>query len=248
MDVKEMLNGLAKWQMNLESWSKQLENYLNRHPEVIEAIKYLNENIQRWPELQKKMFEDSARIGWFINNSADAIRKCMSIEAVDTKMITEMKSGYAEIIERAIIRIPHRKGILERIRMLYESGDYEIVLPILFSQLDGLCKDLCGCFLFTDKKDRDNLLTSMINDDAENILELLLHPLRIQESLVFCRIKAFDVAQIDSIPNRNIIMHGERTAKSYGTQVNVLKVFSLLGYLIDIAFPASISEVNYTSN
>jgi hypothetical protein len=151
---------------------------------------------------------------------------------VDEWMITFYEDNLDKIKLDLLERFPHRSTILECAFEAHERGNYELSIPVLLAQADGICCELTGIQLYSRRKGRpitaDIIEQRAIDPFSVAIMEPLRLPLPISASP---RDRKADEYPSGSL-NRHQILHGEIV--DYATRVNGYKAISLLQYVATI--------------
>jgi hypothetical protein len=146
-----------------------------------------------------------------------------------------------DAIKNAIIdKYPHRAHIVISAFNAHARGEYELAIPVLFAQSDGICEEETG----------DNVFRGAKKPQTFNYVERLA-----------CDIFAFELSQAlaRKFPlsasklerkqksyrglNRHMVMHGE--SQDYGTKINSLKVISLINYVTQVFAYVKAQNKNY---
>lgn len=212
------------------------ENPILEHLNTFEEIgKRLNENSEKTPKDVLLI----AQHGWFIDldsessltfNVADEIKKG-ELDAANTLLIEYYKDNLERIFQKLIQRHSNRKEIITQIFHGFQEGYYSLIIPSVLSQVDGICFDFTKKKFFI--KDRENKylpqVTSVLEDYVETYLSLYLSPLQHQTPIM---VREKEINTFPCHLNRHEILHGVNV--DYGTEINCLKVISLLKYLSDL--------------
>jgi len=222
---------------------------------VQESIKQLNQRIQEvmapvaeclreLPDKTESLLGKLAEKGWFLPLD-------ISIPAVDhlTKLI---ESNDNEQVDRLLVKFYTTRldGVLSSLTIAFpewahlflsafkahKRKEYDLSIPVLLAQADGVCYGLLGVYLFSRKegtpKTKKALQTKIGSIPLTSIYGAFLGPLRCGSALMLNPDKMKEKRR--SIPrynvlNRHEIMHG--IDKNYGSEVNSLKTIAQLDYL-----------------
>lgn len=131
-------------------------------------------------------------------------------------------------IERNIVRkFPNRKKIIKSAFRAHGRKEYELSIPVLFAQTDGICLELFGKQLFL-KNGKDPQTAVYVRQMVTNtFLQAILQPISIDLPISWNKEKrkSEDYAGL----NRHEVLHGESTC--YGTKENSLKAISLINFI-----------------
>jgi hypothetical protein len=192
-----------------------------------------------------------SRHGWFIDFVAPIDLPAKSFNLFNSSKIKErnklneckkLKEGnmlieryYHEnidnIFETLKKRHKRRKLILDEILKGYKENNYRLIIPCIFSQIDGISNDFTKKAFF--KKEAKNkylpVITPLIEAQTEGFLKLYISPLQNQTPIMA------NEKELEDFPcqfNRHQVIHG--SSVSYGNKTNSLKAISFLKYLSDI--------------
>lgn len=171
--------------------------------------------------------------GWYIdfNMAASAIsvlaNKELTEKDLDVSLSEYFTSKLEEIEESIVDKYPRRNDIISAAFKAHRNGDYELSIPVLLTQIDGICFEALGHSLFK-RKDGIPKTTKFVEERiGESLYKGLLYPLA--EDLEISR--AWDETEVDfDLLNRPMILHGRNVV--YGTKLNSLKVISFINYVV----------------
>jgi len=160
----------------------------------------------------------------------------ISEEAVDKIMSEWVFDNIKEIVKRAKERYPERKEIIDAAFWAHNNKKYELSIPILLIQVDGMGDEKFNFnkrSLYSKNKSEGRDKT-IIEEKTDNYIknhgsltELFLMQLREKSGLI---VSSEESANYPDAINRHNIIHGINT--EYATQLNSLKAFSLMEYFI----------------
>ncbi|GGD86428.1 hypothetical protein [Planktosalinus lacus] len=181
-----------------------------------------------------------SRHGWFIDliapidmpANAYTLFKSGNIKAGD-KVIGDYYHEYIDdVFDTLKKRHKRRKFILEDILNGYKEKNYRMIIPCIFTQIDGISNDFTKKAFFTKKEKKYNHLpefSALIKAETEGFLDYYISPLQNQTPIMV------NEKYLGGFPckfNRHQIIHG--SSVSYGNKTNSLKAISFLKYLSDI--------------
>ena len=140
--------------------------------------------------------------------------------AVDQFMLAFARRHAAEAVNNVIDEAPDRKDILLDALLAHQEDRYVLSVPVFLAQVDGICYDKQGTFLFSKYGHFKRVIRHHLTG---SIVDAFLHPLTSQPKI------ARSVKSPGPILNRHMILHGRDTA--YGTEENSLKAILLLEFL-----------------
>jgi hypothetical protein len=146
--------------------------------------------------------------------------------------LVEHFEGRLDTIEKSLAeKFPHRAHILRAALGAHRRKEYELSIPVLLAQTDGICKEIANRYLFIREKTRTKPEISIYVEQtfADAFKISLLSPL--------CIILPIGASQKERLPdanllNRHAVLHGE--SLTYGTQINSLKAVSLINYVANV--------------
>ena len=171
--------------------------------------------------------------GWYIdfNMAASAIsvlaNKELTEKDLDVSLSEYFTSKLEEIEESIVDKYPRRNNIISAAFKAHRNGDYELSIPVLLTQIDGIGFETLGHSFFK-RKDGIPKTTKFVEERiGESLYKGLLYPLA--EDLEISR--AWDETEVDfDLLNRPMILHGRNVV--YGTKLNSLKVISFINYVV----------------
>jgi len=211
--------------------AKQFNAFLEKNPEVLKNVGHYLKN---WPDYHKKYWAELASYGWFLNgNTPIAIEVALNQgkASIDRFMVAHLKDDLGSISDRIISSYPERKHVLDVAFKLHKDGNYIASIPLMLSQTDGICAQNLGAFLFSDHNLRAERIQRQIDESGDLLTNAFLEVLNTKTQFG-ASIKSRSKSKKDLAPNRNGILHGSRKHLDYGTEINSLKAFSLLAFVV----------------
>ena len=190
--------------------------------------------LSEFPQRTRQAFVTMANMGWFPDlsvslphlNELTEIVNCGTPEDTEVYLANHFDNRVDEIERSIVNRFPKRGGIILGSFNAHRDSYYELSIPVLFAQIDGICKELFDSCLFI-KNERTALREALLNEEVDGFFTaIFISPLG--EALPIWMTKK-ERKNIDISLNRHMIMHGE--SLEYGTHTNSLKVISLLNYV-----------------
>ncbi|HOE63319.1 MAG TPA: hypothetical protein PKW18_12110 [Candidatus Sumerlaeota bacterium] len=134
-------------------------------------------------------------------------------------------------LETSIIeKFPNRKKMISSAFSAHRRGEYELSIPVLLSQTDGIYKEYTGKNFFTKQK---NPQTASNTEEyfADALLAALKNPLLPHSSLPIRASESERGVGFKEL-NRHTVLHGE--SLDYGTKTNSLKAIALINYIAHV--------------
>lgn len=193
------------------------------------------ESMRRLPEEAKPGIRGLMERGWFISGEmgASELREFTRIaeigngEQLDASMSQWTRTELENVLARACARFPNREAILRAAFSAHVVGTYELSVPVLLIQVEGMCVEVLGKKLFSTSRGvpQTKQAADLFIDGAFS--EVILLPLREVHGLTASESAR---ASWPNAPNRHEILHGRDLG--YGVELNSLKVISLLEYFV----------------
>lgn len=152
-----------------------------------------------------------------------------NIKEAENALIEHFDERLGEIEQSIVGRFPNREKVIRSAFSAHRRQEYELSIPVLLSQADGICKEVVNehFFIKQNKKPRTAIYVEQIAADAYQaaILSPLAHNLPITAS---DKERTAGFAEL----NRHMVLHGESV--DYGTKTNSLKAVSLINYVAHV--------------
>ena len=243
LKIQESLNEpLLKIQQSFEHINKiyaSVPKFENPIIEHLETFKEIGKRLKEYTEKTPEYFLLIAQNGWFIdlecefNLPSKVAYKIQDgeLDKANELLIEYYKENLEQIFEKLSARHPNRIEILYQILNSYKTQNYFTLIPTVLTQVDGICFDFTKKKFFIKERNNKYLpqVTAELEKSAENFLNLYLSPLQNQTPIM---VREQDINQFPCHLNRHEILHGIST--DYGTEINSLKVISLLKYVSDL--------------
>ncbi len=242
---KKLIDPLNQFQQSFENINRiyaSIPKFENPFLEQLEAFKKIGERLREYAKKTPEYFLLIAQYGWFVDLESDlnfpnqvaSNLQNGNIDAANKLLIDYYKTNLDNIFESLLNRHHNRKEILESIKKSFDRGNHVLLIPAVLTQVDGICFDFTKKkFFIKEKKNKKyKFLPEVITElekSAGNFLELYLSPLQNQTPIM---VREQDIEKFPCRLNRHEILHGVST--DYGTEINSLKVISLLKYVSDL--------------
>lgn len=203
------------------------------------------------PDKTKSLLKKLAEKGWFLPLDisippVDHLTKLIESkddEEVDRLLVEFYTDRLGKVLSNLAAAFPERAHLFRSAFKAHNRKEYDLSIPVLLAQADGLCYGMLGVKLFsrehkkkTEKNSRprtEKALERKIGSiPLVSIYDAFLEPLRSGSALMLNKDQMKEKRR--SIPgynvlNRHEIMHG--IDKTYGSEVNSLKATAQLDYL-----------------
>ncbi|MBN2543278.1 hypothetical protein JXI42_10475 [bacterium] len=203
-------------------------------------LKPFNNEFQTLPDHIKEDLIILGEHGWYMDlwmdiPSVGALASAFKNDdehKADTILINYFENRISDIEESLVINFPNRSHLIQSAFNAHKKEEYNLSIPLLLSQTDGICKELINQYFFLKRnnKPRTALYVEQMVTDA--IMVFFLSPLT--QTLP---ISASEPERPEGFTalNRHTVLHGE--SLDYGTKTNSLKAISLINYIAQILKP-----------
>ncbi len=256
---KKLNESLKNFQKSFENINKiyaSIPKFENPFLEHLETFKEIGERLKEYTKKTPEYFLLIAKHGWFIDleselNFPSKVAYYIQDKQVDKAnelLVDYYKTNVGKIFKKLVERHYNRKEILKTIKNSFEEGNHILLIPAVLTQVDGICFDFTKKkFFIKEKKNKKyKFLPEVIAElekSAGNFLDLYLSPLQNQTPIMA---REQDIGKFPCKLNRHEVLHGIRT--DYGTEVNSLKVISLLKYVSDLLTDLDSKTLSTTKN
>ncbi len=216
--------------------SSSAGNALKDFAKTMEPIRtQLRDSFNELPvRLQRTLFHLSEN-GWFLDTSISIAEFSIlqnlieqgDFDEVERFLLTHFENKLDQIENLISKRFPNRQKIIKSAFNAHRRGEYELSVPVLLSQTDGICNEVAKGYLFmrTNKKPQVARFVESLN--AYSLKAIILSPL-----VATLPINASEKERPDGFTglNRHMVLHGD--SLDYGTHVKSLKSISLMNYIV----------------
>lgn len=225
LELNRALHGLRQGVIDI---AKVLSEH---RKELGPALRTAIEVVQKFPEALRGSLHSLAMQGWYLDpewplpTSLELARQIAdgSKEDVTRWLVDHYRSRIDALEEQLCSQHPKRARIFERAFAAHRAGHYELSVPVLLSQADGIAHDLCERELYSRRPDKG--LQGLI--DSQDALESLFASALAAPSPV--NATKDERGQDFSGLNRHLVLHGIDVG--YGSEENSLKALSLVNYV-----------------
>lgn len=270
-----------KVQESMKQLSKKLQEIMTPVEEIVRRVREaIAEDIQKisevmapivkriaeFPDKTKRVLKNLAEKGWFLplDTTIPPVDHLVKlIESNDGDEINRFLAEFYtirldEVLNSLVAAFPERSHLFRTAFKAHNRKEYDLSIPVLLAQADGVCYDMLGVDLFgrknkipkTKEAFESKIGSTKLGPDCANIpvydmdgvplvsslfvrtYYAFFEPLRSGSALMFNQNQMKE--KRDSIPgynvfNRHEIIHGIDT--HYGSKVNSLKAIAQLDYL-----------------
>jgi hypothetical protein len=230
-DLNKFVSENQKILKTLTDAAKKFNAFIESNPEFLKKV---GPYLKNWPDYHKKDWAELASYGWFLNGETPIAVEVALTEgkaSVDRFMVAHLRDDWGNVSDRIISSYPERKHVLEVAFRLHKDGNYVASVPLFLSQTGGICAQNLGAYLFSDHEGRTARIQQEIEDSGNLLTNAFLEVLNTKTQFGE-RISSAGKSKKELAPNRNGILHGSRKHLDYGTEINSLKAFSLLAFVV----------------
>lgn len=212
---------LKEFNKQLNDFIEPISKYIKQYESMFQGFA---ENLEKWQAKNKVYITDMVAQGWYPTPMSFYAKSKGEFD-LDVYMVEELTENWEELSDEIIELYPNRSHILSAAFELHKQRNYIASIPLFYAQADGICCEHFKSFLFAGNRVGD----SLDNLEPDSMLEVFLTPYKLKNhhnAGISCK-KSARIA-----PNRNGILHGHRKHLNYGTEVNSLKAFSLLCFVV----------------
>lgn len=198
------------------------------------AVTQLLESMRELPPRTRDALLALGAQGWYLDfewtmpqvyalKDAIAEGELAEVEKELVKHFEERLDG----IESALVeKFPKRARIFQSAFAAHRRKEYELSIPVILAQTDGICKEITQKYFFIRQDKRPQVAAYVEQTFADEFKAALLSPLC--KTLPIAASEKERSSESDLL-NRHAVLHGESV--SYGTQINSLKAISLINYI-----------------
>ena len=175
--------------------------------------------------------------GWYLDLEMPLpglweLKKALSEGNVEEaeEALAEYFEGRLEEIEKSISeRYKHRAHLIRAAFNAHRRQEYELSIPVLLAQTDGICKEVVNQYLFIKQNKKPGTAIYVDQIAADTLRAALLSPLA--KTLPINASERERPADFEAL-NRHTVLHGE--SLDYGSKINSLKAISLVNYVAHV--------------
>ncbi len=204
-------------------------------PKVTSVLNGVLEVFAQLPERQRQAMIHLGQHGWYVDfelpfraifDFAQDIggRDHAAAELVLCQYFDERMEGLLKQVEESF---GHRHQIIASAFRAHERGEFDLSIPVILAQTDGICFEVTNVQLYQLSKPKHFMKAFPDADGA--ITAALLAPLSTELPMVFPQRKR---TAHPPLLNRHAILHGESC--DYGTRENSSRAVSHLAYVISV--------------
>jgi len=215
----------------IDDLNRKVAQWLVDHPGFVDGIERFFRALQGVP---RKAWEQAAMQGWYIANVAPFESWAWAVEgrqALDNRMIGYLDDARDELAARILALYPERADILCVAFDLHRAENYIASIPLMLTQVDGICaQHLSKTYFFSKTKRFQTSVKDLIEQSGDDLTGAFLSAFLLHTPLLATIDEATKAGKSNG-PNRHGILHGSVDHLDYGSKVNGYKAFSLLCFV-----------------
>lgn len=174
---------------------------------------------------------------WYFDSEIDLSILWVIREKLINQKVEEVNKYFIDFYKKNMSRIetnlsncyPNRKILIEKALKAHRKKDYELSIPVLLIQIDGICKEKTGFYLFLRENKIPEIANYVLKDNSGDIRKASMYPLS-TITPIMKNIK--ERKEGFSELNRHLVLHGD--SLDYASELNSYKTISLLNYVSQI--------------
>jgi hypothetical protein len=224
--VKQIFEASTRLQQALAPIGQQLIAFAKDWP----TLEELNERGRRDIVLL-------AQHGWFISLSqtplavlhrAAAQLHVGNIKSADGIMCEHFRQILSVVEKEAIEASPPRETIIRKAFAAYKSGEYELSIPAMLCQTEGIGHEIFGASVHSKKIHELEQIRLQFDTDESDVVLIAYYGLLTATLAIKDNIQTAEIER--SRLNRHAILHGHNW--QYASELNALKAISWLGFVV----------------
>jgi len=212
-----------------------LNEHVLRFNRIRDSIDLFNKNLPKY-------LVAIASYGWYLDLQTDMDLSVKlanyiedeDIEKVNTYLIEYYTNDFEKIINKLSVNHPNRIRIFDELRIAFDNEYFNLGIPLILSQIDGICHDYTNkLFFIKNRKDEKNSYLPKVSNELivinNEFFKAFLAPF-FNDAPIFAHEDNLEL--FPTAFNRHRVLHGLDV--DFGTKINFLKAFSLLSYCDDV--------------
>jgi hypothetical protein len=207
--------------------------------QFLPLLAQLVETSEQLPPAYQKALRILAEHGWYMDMEM-VLRAPLELSkqfeeghvpAADELMAGHFEARMVEIEQFLVKSFPLRAKIIASAFLAHREGLFELSVPVLLTQADGICREASGYHLFLrNNKTGNPAVAAYVEGMAGDLMwRAVLSPLT--EMLPINKSEKERGEGFAGL-NRHMVLHGE--SLDYGTRINSLKAVSLINYVSQV--------------
>jgi hypothetical protein len=201
------------------------------------AFKELQRSFRELPPRTQEALLLLGAHGWYLDLDLPLpglwkLKKALSegnIEEAEHALIEYFEGRIDKIEESISKRFPNREKLIRAAFNAHRRQEYELAIPVILAQTDGICKEVVNEYLFIKKNKKPGTAIYVEQIASDTFRAAILSPLA--QTLPIGVSKHKRTEGFNEL-NRHMVMHGE--SLDYGSKTNSLKAISLINYVAHV--------------
>lgn len=151
LENKSFLERIGDFTIMLTNWLDSIE-----WNKVLEYFALIGEGIEKMPKAVAKVHHKLALNGWYLLGEIDLKNLYVIMkgthEQIDDIMISHVESNLDTMVDKIIETFPKRASIIEDAIKAHKEGNYNLSVPILLIQADGISYEMFEVSFFQKTK------------------------------------------------------------------------------------------------
>ncbi|WP_319590527.1 hypothetical protein [uncultured Draconibacterium sp.] len=211
---------------------------MKEQDEILEMLSEINERFKKISDVLTSYSLLILEDGWFFDYRIPISSHFQNIAKYDKVIFNlymekHFEDNIDKIEELAVKRFPKREKIIRKAIKSHKNGDYEVSIPVLISQADGIFREMTKKEFYSKRTDvkAENIIDEIKNEKFKEFSLWILEPLK-KTQLISANFK--ESKDTPDFLHRNPILHGEDS--DYANIRNGAKSLSLLNYIIKVVY------------
>jgi hypothetical protein len=226
---------------DLSPFTKQFAEFQKSMQGLISpAFEQLQRSFRELPPRTQEALLLLGEHGWYLDLEMPIpglwkLKKAISdgnIEEAQEALIKYFEGRLDEIQKSITEKFPHRTHLIKAAFNAHRRQEFELSIPVLLAQTDGICKEVVNEYFFIKQNRRPRTAIYVEQIASDTYRAALLSPL----AQTF-PIGASEHERTEGFNelNRHMVLHGE--SLDYGNKTNSLKAISLINYVAHVLTP-----------
>jgi hypothetical protein len=204
---------------------------------IAPAFEKISESMRELPPRTQTALLALASHGWYLDFEWTmpqlwALEESLSngdVEKAEKELLGHFEARLDQIESCLVEKFPHRARVIHPAFDAHRREEYELSIPVLLAQTDGICKEITAKYLFIRFNKKPEVASYVEDSITDAFAAALMSPL--------CKILPIAAPQSErpadtDLLNRHAVLHGE--SLNYGSKANSLRAISLINYVAQV--------------
>lgn len=221
-----------------------IAHIMDEQDEILKILSEINNRFQKVSMVLTRYSLTLLEDGWFFDYSLPINSIFQEIaryekEVLNLYMERHFEERINHIKKLTIERFPKRKEIIKKAINAHKKGNYEVSIPVLIGQADGIFREITNKEFYSRRNDvkAERIIEEIKTDRFKEFNLWVLEPLK-KTQLLSANFE--ESKNISGFLHRNPILHGEDT--NYASKRNGARSLSLLNYVVKIVYDMYLSK------